>query len=232
MNILQHYLEQRHKDKDQKQELEPGPVVTISREFGCSGKYLADKLAYRLKQEGRGEPRKGKWQVISKEILERSSKELELDPSQIEYVFKYEKKSAIDEILRSLSYKYYKSDRKIKNTIKKVIYTFGKNGNTIILGRGGSAITRDIEKAVHIRLIAPLNWRTEVIKKRFQLTNNKKARDYITDIDKKRADLRSEMAGGVIVDDTHYDIIFNASNFTYNQMVQIIIEVMEMRKMI
>jgi cytidylate kinase len=232
MNILQNYLEQRHKDKGQEKNLEPGPVVTISREFGCSGKYLADKLAYRLKQEERGDSRKGKWQVISKEILERSSKELELDPSQIEYVFKYEKKSAIDEILRSLSFKYYKSDRRIKNTIKKVIYSFGKNGNTIILGRGGSAITRDIEKAVHIRLIAPLHWRTEVIKKRFQLTNNKKARDYITDIDKKRADLRSEMAGGVIVDDTHYDIIFNAANFTYNQMVQIIIEVMEMRKMI
>jgi len=232
MNILQNYLEQRHKDDDKKKVQEPGPVVTISREFGCSGKYLADKLAYCLKQEGLGDSGKGKWKVISKEILERSAKELELDPSQIEYVFKYEKKSAIDEILNAVSFKYYKSDRKIKNTIKKVIYTFGKNGNTIILGRGGSAITRDITKSVHIRLIAPLPWRAEVVKKRFQITNNKKAREYIVDIDKKRTDLRNEMAGGVIVDDTHYDIIFNAANLTYNQMVQIIIEIMQMRELI
>ena len=81
MNILQNYLEQRHKDDDKKKVREPGPVVTISREFGCSGKYLADKLAYRLKQEGLGDSGKGKWKVISKEILERSAKELELDPS-------------------------------------------------------------------------------------------------------------------------------------------------------
>lgn len=230
MNILQKYLEERHKNQRKKQPAEPGPVVTISREFGCSGKFLADKIAYRLKQEGRGEASKGKWKVISKEILERSAKELELDPSHIEYVFNYEKKSAIDEILGALSFKYYKSDRKIKNTIKNVIYTFGKQGNSIILGRGGSAITRNIEKAVHIRLIAPLNWRTEVIKKRFQL-DNKKARDYIIDIDKKRAELRNEMAG-VTVDDTHYDLIFNAQNFTYDEMTQIIIEIMEMRKLI
>ncbi len=230
MNILQHYLEQRY--KDQQEVLEPGPVVTISREYGCSGKYLADKLAYRLQQEGRGEEKKGKWQVISKEVLEHSAKALEIDPSQIEYVFKYEKKSAIDEILRALSFKYYKSDRKIRNTIKKVIYNFGESGNAIILGRGGSAITQDIDKSVHIRLIAPVNWRTEVIKKRFRLTNTKKTKDYVLDIDKKRSELRSEMAGGVTVDDTHYDIIFNTANFTYNQMVQIVIDIMEMRKLI
>jgi len=231
MNILQNYLEHRYK-QEQEEVLEPGPVITISRDYGCSGKYLADKLAYRLQQEGRGEEKKGKWRVISKEVLEHSAKELELDPSQIEYVFKYEKKSAVDEILRAVSSKYYKSDRKIKNTIKKVIYNFGENGNTIILGRGGTAITHDIDKAVHVRLIAPIDWRTEVIKKRFKLTNTKKTRDYILDIDKKRAELRNEMAGGVTVDDTHYDILFNASKLSYNQMVQIVMEIMEMRKLI
>jgi cytidylate kinase len=232
MNILQKYLEERHQENEQKKKEydEPGPVVTISRESGCSGRYLADKLATRLNQQNFGETAKGKWSVLSKEILEHSAKELELQPSQIEYVFKYEKKSAIDEILGALSSKYYKSDRKIRNTIKKVIYTFGVKGNAIILGRGGESITKDIKRSFHIRLIAPLNWRVEVINKRFDF-DNKQAREYVLDIDKKRKELQNDMAGKE-VDDTNYDVIFNAKSFSGEEMVDLIIQMMKMRSLI
>jgi cytidylate kinase len=231
MNILQKYLEERHQESDKNEEYtEPGPVVTISRQIGCSGKFLADKLAFSLNEKKLGDTAKGKWNVVSKEILEHSAKELELHPSQIEYVFKYEKKSAIDEILGALSSKYYKSDRRIKNTIKKMIYTFGYNGNAIILGRSGASVTRDIERSLHVRLIAPLQWRTEVIKERFNY-NNSEAREYILDIDKKRKELRDEMAGKE-VDDTYYDVIFNAKSFTCEEMSEVIIRMMEMKSLI
>jgi cytidylate kinase len=228
MNILQQYLEERHKEKKQDKDFgQPGPVITISREFGCSGKFLADKLSHRLNEEKMGDPAKGSWRVVSKEILEQSAKELELHPSQIEYVFKYEKKGAIDEILGSLSSKYYKSDRKIRNTIKKVIYTIGMEGNTVILGRCGAIITKDMPRSLHVRLIAPLDWRTEVVKKRFNLSD-KKASDYIMDIDKKRAQLRNETAGEV-VDDTFYDLIFNAKRFEFDEMVEVIMKTLAIK---
>lgn len=232
MNILQKYLEERHRDKKEDKDFgQPGPVITISREFGCSGKFLADKIAERLSQEGYLPADKSEdWRVISKEILEHSARELELHPSQIEYVFKYEKKSAIDEILGALSSKYYKSDRRIKNTIKKVIHNIGVEGNSVILGRCGSIITRDIPRSLHIRLVAPLEWRTEVIAKRFNL-EPKKARDYILDIDKKRAQLRNEMAGET-VDDTHYDLIFNASRFSFDEMTDLIVHTLQVKKVI
>ena len=165
---------------------------------------------------------------ICKEILEESAKELELHPSQIEYVFKYEKRSAIDEILGALSSKYYKSDRKIRNTIKKVIYTIGMEGNSVILGRCGAVITKDLPHSLHVRLIAPLDWRTEVIKKRFNLTE-KKAQEYILDIDKKRAQLRNSLAGKE-VDDTFYDLIFNAKRFEFDEMVEVIMKTLEVKK--
>lgn len=231
MNILQKYLEERHQEPEKEDDYgEPGPVVTISRQFGCSGKFLADKLAFRLNEAKRGDTAKGKWDVVSKEILEQSAKELELHPSQIEYVFKYEKKSAIDEILGALSSKYYKSDRRIKNTIKKMIYTFGVKGNAIILGRGGESITKDIEKSLHVRLIAPIPWRVEVIKERFKY-GNKEARDYIMDIDKKRQELREEIAGKE-VDDALYDVIFNAESFSCDEMADMVIGIMEMKSLI
>ena len=231
MNILQKYLEERHRDKKQDKDFgQPGPVITISREFGCSGKFLADKLVERLSEEGHVPDKPNNWRVISKEILEHSARELELHPSQIEYVFKYEKKSAIDEILGALSSKYYKSDRKIKNTIKKVIHNIGVEGNSVILGRCGSIITKDIPRSLHLRLIAPLDWRTQVIAKRFNL-EPKKARDYILDIDKKRAQLRNEIAGET-VDDTHYNLILNAQDFTFDEMVEVILSVLRVKKVI
>ncbi|MFW6100286.1 MAG: AAA family ATPase [Bacteroidota bacterium] len=231
MNILQQYLEERHRDKKQDKDFgEPGPLITISREFGCSGKFLADKLNQRLNQEKKGDHNKGNWRVVSKEILEESSKELELHPSQIEYVFKYEKKSAIDEILGALSSKYYKSDRRIRNTIKKVIHTIGMEGNSVILGRCGAVITKDLPRSLHVRLIAPFDWRVEVIKKRFNLSE-KKAREYTFEVDKKRAELRNSLAGKE-VDDTYYDLIFNTKKFEFDEMVEIILKTLDVKKII
>jgi cytidylate kinase len=231
MNILQQYLEERHKEKKRDEDFgQPGPVVTISRDFGCSGKFLADKLNQRLNQEKKGDQSKGMWRVVTKEILDESAKELELHPSQIEYVFKYEKRSAIDEILGSLSSKYYKSDRKIRNTIKKVIYTIGMEGNSVILGRCGAVITKDLPRSLHVRLIAPIEWRTEVIRKRFNLTE-KKAKEYVLDIDKKRAELRNNLAGKE-VDDTFFDLLFNTKSFEFDEMVDIIIKALETKEII
>ncbi|MBS3770171.1 MAG: cytidylate kinase-like family protein [Bacteroidales bacterium] len=231
MNILQQYLEERHKEKKRDEDFgQPGPVVTISRDFGCSGKFLADKLNQKLNQEKKGDQSKGTWRVVTKEILDESAKELELHPSQIEYVFKYEKRSAIDEILGSLSSKYYKSDRKIRNTIKKVIYTIGMEGNSVILGRCGAVITKDLPRSLHVRLIAPIEWRTEVIRKRFNLTE-KKAREYVLDIDKKRAELRNNLAGKE-VDDTFFDLLFNTKSFEFDEMVDIIIKALETKEII
>jgi len=231
MNILQQYLEERYRDKKQDKDFgEPGPVITISRDFGCSGAFLADKLNHRLNQEKLGDRNQGSWRVVSKEILEESAKELELHPSQIEYVFKYEKRNAIDEILGALSSKYYKSDRKIRNTIKKVIYTIGMEGNSVILGRCGAVITRALPRSLHVRLIAPIEWRTEVVKKRFNLSN-KEARDFILDIDKKRAQLRNSLAD-TEVDDTFYDLIFNTERFHFDEMVEVIFKTLEIKKII
>lgn len=232
MNILHKYLEERHKEQDKHKNYgEPGPVVTISRDFGCSGKFLAQKLAFLLNESKLGDTVKGKWKVVSKEILEQAAHELEMDTSEIEYVFKYEKKSDIDEILGALSTKYYKSDRMIRNTIKKMIYTFALKGNVIILGRGGEIITKDIGQSLHVRLIAPFQWRVEEIKKRFDYSKVKEAKSHVEDIDKKRADFKRDIAGKEF-DNTLYDVIFNVTTFSFEHMAEIIMNMMEMTNMI
>ena len=218
-NILLKYLEDRHKEPDLKNEKpKPGPVITISRYFGCPANLCATDLAEILTEMDTksDEP----WKVISKEILEQAAKELGLTPEKIEYIFKFEKRSSIDDILEALSIKYYKSDRRIRNVISEVIRTFGEKGRVIIVGRAGVAILRDIPNSLHVKLIAPLDFRVKGVSKRHQISYTA-AKKLTLDMDKKRSQLRAEFAGKKM-DLVNYDLIFSCQTLESDEIVKLV----------
>ena len=228
-NILLKYLEDRYKYEVPSDEVKnPGPVITISRYFGCPANMCANDLADLLTEmEG---VQNNPWKVISKEILEEAAKELGLTPEKIEFVFKFEKRTAVDEILEALSSKYYKSERKIKNTIKEVISSIGEQGRVIIVGRGGAAILKDVPNSLHVKLIAPLDYRVNGVSKRHEIIHYE-ARKLAEEMDKKRAQLRMDLAGRKmeLVD---YDLIFNCEKFKVDEIVKTVAKVSEIRGLI
>lgn len=227
-NILLKYLEERHIPKKTIQpKKKAGPVVTISREYGCQGKTIANRLAERLENEL---AEKKEWKVISKEILDGAAQSLGLEPDKISYVFNFEKRGIIDDIIAAFSSKYYKSDRKIRNTLRDVIYSFGEEGYAIILGRCGATITRDIKESFHIRLIAPEDFRVDRISKRLNISK-KDAEKEVEEMDQNRADLRNSFAGRNI-DDVDYDLIFNVGSIDDDQVVEMIMHGMKVKGMI
>lgn len=229
-NVLLKYLEDRYKYTIEKETTKksPGPVITISRDFGCPANLCANDLAELLTKVDNGG--KEPWKVISKEILEKAAKELGLTPEKIEFVFKFEKRSAIDEIIEALSSKYYKSERKIKNTIREVIRTMGEHGRVIIVGRAGSAILNDIPNSLHVKLIANLDYRVDGVSRRHEITHNE-ARKLTIDMDKKRKQLRNEFAGKNL-DDVDYDIIINCERLKSQEVVDIIAKAAEVHGLI
>ena len=228
-NILLKYLEERYEHNAPKLEVKPpGPVITISRAFGCPANLCATDLAEILtKIDGEG---KEPWKVISKEILEQAAKELGLTPEKIEFVFKFEKRSAVDEILEALSSKYYKSERKIKNTIREVILEIGKQGRVIIVGRAGVAILKNIPNSLHIKLIAPLDYRVDGVSRRHEISHNE-AKKLTVEMDKKRKQLRSDFAGK-IMDYVDYDLIFNCSVLKSEEVVELVAKAAEIRGLV
>ena len=90
-----------------------GPVITISRQFGCLANDFVEKLQKALHKHNKHQ----NWEKINKEILETSAKELNLDPKKIKYVFDSEQRTTMNEIMESMLTKYYKSDRVIRKTI-------------------------------------------------------------------------------------------------------------------
>ncbi len=223
------YMSERLKN-DVIKEKEPGPVITISREFGCPAKRIAEKLVESLTRKMFVKGTNIEWKYITKEIMSESAKELGIDPSKIQYVFEYETKGLIDDIIAAQSTKYYKSDRKIRNTIGRVIRNMGCEGYVVIVGRGGVAITRDIAKSLHIHLEAPLEWRVLRTSAKFKM-EPEEAERYIMDIDRKRKQFRDYFEGKD-TDYTRFDLTINCMTLSIDEIVNIITKAAEVRKLI
>ncbi len=223
------YMSERFKS-DAIKEKEPGPVITISREFGCPAKSIAEKLVESLTRKMYVKGTNIEWKYITKEIMSKSAKELDLDPSKIQYVFEFKQKGLIDDIITAQSTKYYKSDRKIRNTIGRVVRNMGCEGYVVIVGRGGVAITRDIPKSLHIHLEAPLEWRVLRTSAKFKM-EPEEAEKYILDVDRKRKQFRDYFEGKN-TDYTRFDLTFNCMTLSIKEIVNIIVKAAEERNLI
>jgi len=209
---------------------EAGPVITISREYGCPAKIIAGRLAEELTRKLFAKGRDTKWKYVTKEIMAESAKALEIDPEKIKYVFQYEQKSMVDDIISAQFNKYYKSERKIRNTIAKVIRNMAAEGNVIIVGRGGVAITHDISRSLHVMLEAPMEWRTVRIAENFKISQDE-ARKSAIEVDIKRREFR-EYFQGKDTDYTRFDLTINCMTFSIEEIVHIILRVAEIRKLV
>jgi cytidylate kinase len=119
---------------------------------------------------------------------------------------------------------------KIRTTIAKVIRKFANEGNAIIVGRGGVAITRDIPKSLHIFLEAPLEWRALRVAEKYNKSIDQ-ARTYAQNIDKKRTSFR-DFFQGKGNDYTRFDIKLNCMTLEIPDVINIIIGALRTRSMI
>jgi len=230
-NFLETYLKERYieSQKDLKKK-NPGPLVTISREFGCDAQYISASLAYYLNSHHKQIGQEKDWEIISKEILEESANLLKTDQKNIDHVFTYEKRTVIEDFFQSFTSSQYHCDMKIRSTIKKVVYAFAEEGYAIILGRAGAQITREIEKSLHIRLVAPFDWRVDHVMEKYNL-NEKDAVKRVKEMDENRKEFienYTKEAGCVYC----YDVFYNVKFLTNDQIVSDILHMMQLRKLI
>ncbi len=228
-NYLNRRLHEAENDKA-KQVKEPGPVVTISRQSGCSARRLTQRLADELNKRRKPEEQSREWDYVNKELLQKSARELDVKPSEIAYVFKYQERNALGDIFASYANKYYKSDRKIRKTIGDVIRSISMEGNIIVIGRAGVVLTKDIMKSLHISLEAPLEWRSLMISERYDLSFAE-AKKSVIEMDKKRQRFRESFEGRN-TDYTWFDVTFNRMTLTEIEIVETIIKMMEVKKLI
>lgn len=204
------------------------PFITISRQFGCPSRAIAEELSKQLPAE-KEQNVPAPWRIINKEIIENAAHELDMQPEKLQYVFDAGNKSVMDEVISALSTRYYKSDRRIRKTIREVIENLSSQGKMIIVGRGGVAITNDFQGSLHVRLFAPERWRLKRVMKKFPELKEAEAYRKMRYIDKKRTDLINHFSGNKF-DFNRFDLQLNCETYTVSQCVKIIVQGMKLKE--
>lgn len=200
-----------------------GPVITISREVGCGGIYMACKLIEQLNKKRE----KRNWEVFSKEIFEKTAKELEMDHHKMSRILRTEGRNSFDEILGALGSKRFKSERRIQKAVFDTIKDIATDGYCVIVGRGAHLITHEMEDSLHIRFHAPFLWRKEQIMKRRNMSE-KEAVEYINKTEKERESIRRNIHPKNMKEEP-FDLEINVAVFSSVAIVELIEKAMALK---
>ncbi len=189
-----------------------GPVITISRDYGCYGSEIAEQMSKKLTAFTGN-----KWKWISREILEDAAKELKVRPDTISHIFGAKEKGFILDLMDSFSDVRNASDANIKRTITEIVKMYADEGNCIIVGRASCVIAKDIKKSLHVKIFAPIQWRMEQVKTRFNLSGVE-AKNRLEYTDKKRAEFMDYFKGKRPNVEL-FDAMFNRATLSTGQIV-------------
>ena len=117
------------------------------------------------------------------------------------------------------------SESKIVSAIREDILNYAHQGNKIIIGRGGAYIARHLFNALHVRLTAPLNWRIDFLREKYDMSKEK-AKDMVHSMDIKRKAWIEHIAGPN-PEPAIYDLTFNRKKFNHEMIVDQIIAALE-----
>ena len=226
-NLLLKYMNERITHAPRKV-IEPGPVITISRECGCTASLLADQLTARINEKINDPASKWKW--VNKEILKLASDELKINPDKVKQIADGEEKNFLDAIVISFTDKYYVTNLKARKMIEEVVRNIAVRGKVVIVGRGSEVLSRDIPRSLHVRLFAPLDWKINVMSERLNIPAEK-AKNIVLQVDKERAEFRD----GYMEKNRSpfaYDIEFNRSKLSQEEIIDVIMRLAEHRELI
>ncbi len=210
------------RESTQPEKEKAGPFITISRDYGCQANKLAKMLSDEFQKKGQ------KWSILNKEIIMQSAKQLDMEPRKVMKIADSVDRTTMDEVLHALTTKYYKSDRKIRQTISSVIISAASEGHAIIVGRGGVAITHGLAKGIHIKLHAPRDWRLQLMMKRYHTTREHMMKE-LSSIDLKRHRLLASLTKGVEDTDMLFDVEFNCSTLNLDEIAKMVMALVDIR---
>jgi len=201
---------------------EDGPVITISRLTGCDAREVASSIIDKLNSKFR----MSEWKWVDKDIIYSIAKELNIDTQRVENYYDGIKLSNLSEMIMAFSGGFV-SDLRVKKAIKDVVLSICKEGNVVLVGRGGVSIARDIVDALHVRLIAPYNWRVENVMRKKNL-EFLAAEKYVIETDEKRHDLNQTFLDKKTMNiDNLFDVTINRWSFSIPETAELIVTMYE-----
>lgn len=197
-------------------------VITISRQFGAGGKTLgrrlADTLGYYFADED----------IIDRAVVEVSvapdgKKILETEPS--DKVKRFISKlnpfgTSLMELPLSNKERYIDGFKYVE-LLNLIIPKIAKDGNAVIVGRGGQYILHDFDDTYHLLLIADEEDRIKFVENYYRASREKTIK-ILKRMTKRRSNLYSYFGKKDYDNPKLYDLILNMSKFSIDKAVELI----------
>jgi len=176
------------------------PTVTLTREFGCEGYPVAQRLQVLLEKRS-GQP----WVVMDRALLDAVAQDHNLSTQILQNIGA--KNRFLDDMLSTFSPRW-KSDKDYYRLLCRQIVALAEEGNVILVGRGGVILTQETGNCFHFRIIAPMRFKRESIATRMGLSHDE-AQDLIEVRQRQRDDFLKDFLGRDVADPTLYHLLFN-----------------------
>jgi len=199
------------------------PFVTISRQAGAGGHALAEVLTKKIEEHG-SDPLFSNWQTLDHELCQQVADDPKLTVSLGDLLEERYLSSIEDYFLQAIAGE--SPQILVHRAVFKIIRSVAAVGKAVIVGRGGNFITRGYPRAIHIRLVAPLEDRIFSTAKRLSITEEE-AKVRIGEIDRDRAKLIKNYFKADINDPMGYDAVWNTGSCSIEFIAAAIIEMIK-----
>lgn len=180
-------------------ELKLRPTITLSRQFGCEGFPLAERLKAGF-EAATGEP----WNIFDKSLIELVAKEEDIPLNLLKRLGDMSR--AIEAF--GLHGAEHVTHDMAFDKVARYMVQVGKLGSAILVGRGGAILCRGLRNSFHFRLVASHGWRVATYARRTGL-GLAEAEGQVKENEKLRERFVSQCLGENIADPGFYDAVFN-----------------------
>ena len=194
---------------------EQGPWVTISKELGSGGEEIARQVAERLG-----------WHVFDREILEAIAHNTQ---TRERLLSRLDERAVgrLDEFFANLLMPRVPSQSAFLNDMMQMIWTLGRDGYAVLLGRGANWIL-EARYGLRVRLTAPVGVRVDRIACAGSLSQVE-AQKRVHEDDARRAGFIRQVYGRDIADPLGYDLTLNTTSLGTATCARFILAALEVK---
>jgi cytidylate kinase len=204
------YKQQRLADESR-----PAVCVTLTREFGCQAYALSEALQKRLNARTKGEP----WVIVGRQVIDEVAKLSGFTAEQIDN--SENTPASLKSIFSMFLDRSSAEETEVFAHMRRVMRGFAKRGNCIIVGRGAPYVTQDLPNCVHLRLVAPMDFKINNISSKYGMSPAE-ARDHIERLQGQREAFVRRFVNQDTEKPAAYHLIMNEARMPTERLAQLV----------
>ncbi len=175
-------------------------VITVSREYGAGGGEVARRLAEALG-----------WELLDRELLHQAAAVEHVPDADLE---------RLDEKAISMAdrFRLHPPHQKYLHGLTEAARQAAARGNVILVGRGTRQLLEDRADCLHLRLVAPRDWRVERMA-RLQNWTPEQASSRCLEVDRTRERFTRYFFGAAALQSSQYDLVVNTGRVPLDEVV-------------